>query len=267
MTDDSDSINAAINAAARAGGGTVYLPAGTYMIYQAHTVNPDLGGCIVLKNGVRLAGESQAGTVLYNTHANDATVSASQQSNISVSNLTLDGNSTGQDGTKFYACTNVTVDHVTARNTYIGIALYDCIDSTVSNCYVHNISDTGIALSAAYLYYQLGTRVAAIDCEASACGLAGFRAGGRNLLSGNPLRLNGVTFTRCYSHGNSTGFSVTYASNLTMTDCTAANNPTNIFLGGVQTAHLHNCPPAYILTDTSSQSWARYGPCSGIVQN
>lgn len=102
VTDDTQAIQNAINAAAKAGGGEVYIPGGTYIVSGA---NSD-GGCLTLKSNVTLNGEriglatlkladgsSQDIAGLVHTSATGDTVNAT------LSNLTLDGNKDNTRGT------------------------------------------------------------------------------------------------------------------------------------------------------------------------
>ena len=101
FTDDSHAIQLAINAAAKAGGGEVYLPAGTYSVTGP---NAD-GGCLTLKNGVTLSGAGAGVTTLKladGAGAVDGIVRTSAQHNTvaaKVADLTIDGNQGATHGT------------------------------------------------------------------------------------------------------------------------------------------------------------------------
>ncbi|WP_426152996.1 M10 family metallopeptidase C-terminal domain-containing protein [Pseudomonas sp. DC3000-4b1] len=102
VTDDTRAIQLAINAAAKAGGGEVRIPPGTFIVSGP---NAD-GACVTLKNNVHLVGFGQAETVLKladGSSANiDGIVRASalhNTSNASVENLTVDGNQGHTSGT------------------------------------------------------------------------------------------------------------------------------------------------------------------------
>lgn len=102
VADDTRAIQLAINAAAKAGGGEVRIPPGTFIVSGP---NAD-GACITLKNNVHLVGFGQADTVLKLADGSSANIdgivraSASHNtSNASVENLTVDGNQAQTSGT------------------------------------------------------------------------------------------------------------------------------------------------------------------------
>jgi Ca2+-binding RTX toxin-like protein len=102
VADDTRAIQQAINAAASAGGGEVWVPPGTYLVS-----GPDAdGACLTLKNNVHLAGVGPAETTLKLADGSssdiDGIVRASalhNTRNASVENLTIDGNQSQTSGT------------------------------------------------------------------------------------------------------------------------------------------------------------------------
>jgi Ca2+-binding RTX toxin-like protein len=102
VSDDTQAIQKAIDAAAKAGGGEVYLPHGTYIVSGA---NSD-GGCLTLKSNVMLNGERMGLTTLKlaDGSSDDGlglihTVADANTTNATISNLTLDGNKANTSGT------------------------------------------------------------------------------------------------------------------------------------------------------------------------
>jgi parallel beta-helix repeat protein len=96
-TDDSAAIQAAINAAYAAGGGTVVIPAGTFYI-SGDPSNPSRG-CIEVRSNVTLTGAGAGETVLKLVDHFDARINGivrtpvnENAENIVISNLTIDGN-------------------------------------------------------------------------------------------------------------------------------------------------------------------------------
>ncbi|WJH41131.1 right-handed parallel beta-helix repeat-containing protein [Aliirhizobium terrae] len=97
LTDDSAAIQAAIDAAYEAGGGTVYIPTGTFLV-SGDTNNPS-AGCIEVRSNVTLTGDGAGETVIklvddFNARINGIirTPVDESASNVTISNLTLDGN-------------------------------------------------------------------------------------------------------------------------------------------------------------------------------
>uniref|UniRef100_UPI0032DF7C1B glycosyl hydrolase family 28-related protein n=1 Tax=Azotobacter salinestris TaxID=69964 RepID=UPI0032DF7C1B len=60
-TDDTDAIQAAIDAASKAGGGTVYLPAGEYRVSGGDEASD---GALMIKSNVYMAGAGMGQTVI-----------------------------------------------------------------------------------------------------------------------------------------------------------------------------------------------------------
>jgi len=96
VTDDRLAIQAAIDAAKAAGGGTVYIPTGDYMVSYA----PGAAGAILLKNGVTIEGDGMGLTTIKLINNSGAekvsgiirTARGEVANNLAVKDLTLDGN-------------------------------------------------------------------------------------------------------------------------------------------------------------------------------
>ncbi|MBA1289018.1 hypothetical protein G7027_10195, partial [Pseudomonas japonica] len=102
IADDTQAIQQAIDAAAKAGGGEVYVPRGTYMLSGAN----DDGGCLTLKSHVGVNGERMGLAILKLADGSSEdiaglihTVSDANTLNASIRNLTLDGNKANTGGT------------------------------------------------------------------------------------------------------------------------------------------------------------------------
>ncbi|WP_040262492.1 M10 family metallopeptidase C-terminal domain-containing protein [Pseudomonas massiliensis] len=159
-TDDTRAIQLAINAAAKAGGGEVRIPPGTFIVSGP---NAD-GACLTLKNNVHLVGFGQAETVLKlidGSSANiDGIVRASARyntSNASVENLTVDGNQ---------AHTSATV-HGVVTGSATGAPAH-AIDFAVSAVAMVNCSGNGLLANA------LSVRLSVSDSLAADNGGDGF---------------------------------------------------------------------------------------------
>jgi parallel beta-helix repeat protein len=117
-SNDTLAIQKAIDAAAAAGGGQVYLPEGTYM------VSATTGSCLALKSNVALVGQGMGVSTL--KLANDVPsavtgiLTANGTHDVGASQLTLDGNlqhNTGYlSGWLNGSGTNVRIDSVEAKN-------------------------------------------------------------------------------------------------------------------------------------------------------
>jgi hypothetical protein len=277
VTDDVAAVQKAVNACASAGGGTVYMPAGTYVFHQGHTFYTDAsgnanGGMVELRSGVYITGDGTGSTIIKGTYVYSLFVAANA-TNVGVSQLSAYNTDPGQtDIFKFAVCDGVALSHIIGHDVYAGVNLYGCTDSTVSNMVVYNMVSAGIATTEGNYEQTHGSHISFTDCEAYNCNVA-FSVGGERPSGTYPSRLNDVTLTRCYGHDSHAAFRLTYASNLTLTGCTGAGSPYapfNMFLANVATAHLTNCTPAHLVTSTSDHTdWLTYGgtDCTNIVQN
>jgi parallel beta-helix repeat protein len=96
ITDDTAAIQNAIDAAAAAGGGQVYMPTGTYIVSGG--VEPS-DGCLMLKSNVYLYGDGMGATTVKVADGSDTKITGVIRSaygeethDFGVSNLTIDGN-------------------------------------------------------------------------------------------------------------------------------------------------------------------------------
>jgi len=96
ITDDTAAIQSAIDAAAAAGGGQVYVPTGTYIVSGG--VEPS-DGCLMLKSNVYLYGDGMGATTVKVADGSDTKITGVIRSaygeethDFGVSNLTIDGN-------------------------------------------------------------------------------------------------------------------------------------------------------------------------------
>ncbi|QZP31465.1 putative Ig domain-containing protein [Pseudomonas sp. DR48] len=96
LTDDTAAIQSAIDAAAAAGGGQVYMPTGTYIVSGG--VEPS-DGCLMLKSNVYLYGDGMGTTNVKVADGSDTKITGVIRSaygeethDFGISNLTIDGN-------------------------------------------------------------------------------------------------------------------------------------------------------------------------------
>ncbi|WLG82307.1 glycosyl hydrolase family 28-related protein [Pseudomonas cucumis] len=96
ITDDTAAIQSAIDAAAAAGGGQVYMPTGTYIVSGGEEPSD---GCLMLKSNVYLYGDGMGATTVQVADGSDTKITGVIRSaygeethDFGVSNLTIDGN-------------------------------------------------------------------------------------------------------------------------------------------------------------------------------
>ncbi|WP_225773397.1 glycosyl hydrolase family 28-related protein [Pseudomonas sp. Marseille-Q5115] len=210
VTDDTLAVQAAIDAAAAAGGGRVILPAGTYRI----SPGSDHTG-LLLKDNVALDGAGMGLTVIKLDDSNDLVTGLLRGAgdNLEINRLTLDGNGRGERGVSdcwsTNGTTNLLLDAVEAvGGSGYGIDLRSAQgEVTVRNCVARQNGLDGIAAdtaavvllqdNASYLNlgagYSLGGNVRLEDSEASRNGGDGIRLGEQPLSDQQAIVDGGIT--------------------------------------------------------------------------
>ncbi|MBA1289101.1 M10 family metallopeptidase C-terminal domain-containing protein [Pseudomonas japonica] len=227
VSDDTAAIQAAINAAAKAGGGEVYLPEGTYIVSGP---NSD-GGCLTLKSNVVLNGERLGLTTLKLADDSSAdvaglihTVANANTSNATISNLTLDGNKANTSGTVDGIVTGSATGD-TAHTTGL----------TIAGVEMQNLSGDGLRAQALTTYSQV------FDSLAHDNDGDGFATE----FKVEPVRPDDITFTDNKAYGNGgDGFDMVAGSGnfspFTFSSNDAYDNAGNgILLTGVASQHLY----------------------------
>ena len=93
--DDRTAIQAAIDRVARSGGGTVLLPAGTYIVSRAG----ESAVAISLRSGVVLEGEGKATVVILQAGSGGHVFNVHREQDCGIRNMVIDGNRTEQRST------------------------------------------------------------------------------------------------------------------------------------------------------------------------
>ena len=223
IADDTVAIQLAINAAYNAGGGTVYLPNGTYLVGQRHLLVASVYTCLELKAGVRLVGQSREGaTIKLAASVQACNVAANTGANdCAVSNLTIDGNRTaqtesGQDGNQcglfIYQCTRPVVHNVTIINAQRQ-GYYDSISTwaNVNGVYAYNCGCEGFSCSNSF--YGSYSNIIADTCGGNAATQGAYHSG---------IYVNGGTLECTFSNiaaQNNASFGFSMNSDSASTDC------------------------------------------------
>lgn len=173
-TDDTTAIQTALNSCASAGGGVVYLPLGTYLISSP----------LQMQNRTWLRGAGRgATTIKVDDGANcTAIVSTYLHADMTVSDLTIDGNKDNQSsgnlyGIGFTSCSRTSIRNVRIENPYSGGIDYGSnSDSEIAFCELigcgHDSSwDFAIAPSSSARLRIIGNRI--VDPEGFGIFLAG----------------------------------------------------------------------------------------------
>jgi hypothetical protein len=137
-TNDRAAIQAAIDAAATAGGGVVFLPPGTYSVGASGSTAGGQAYSLILKDKVHLRGAGMFRTTIKAANNSNCdiitTVEAGRKSLMAVTDLTIDGNEANQtDATDFgfgiwaYRIDNLFLDNVrTTAMCKFGFRIEDC---------------------------------------------------------------------------------------------------------------------------------------------
>jgi parallel beta-helix repeat protein len=163
VTDDTVALQAAITACGVAGGGTVFLNRGTYLVSAQITIDAD---------NIVLEGDSDDTTIIKvaNSAGHQNAVYSTGRSNISIRRLQIDANKAGRltaIGTVNVTCglfldssTDLRVSQVTVKNTIggssgsgVGIAIGGTNNTrvTIENCKVRDCGSTGRASDGIYV--------------------------------------------------------------------------------------------------------------------
>jgi len=187
VTNDGTAIAAAITAAKAAGGGIVFLPAGTYLITATLTVDG---------NNITIQGAGRSATII-KTVGNHLILSGLNASGLEVRDLQVLGDAdaakTNQRGIQWTGVTDGLIDNVWAKNTaYDGILLLSgCLNCTVSNCRVTGVGDDGINIGGDPVAATTGNTVT--GCVISGATNVGIHISDRSSFSS----VTGNTITGC----------------------------------------------------------------------
>ena len=202
-TNDTQAIQSAVNAAHAAGGGSVYIPAGTYIVTGQSSAS---SGAIMLYDNITVFGDGMgASTVkLKDGWSNSVTgifrdQSGVQNHDIGMHDLTIDGNranTTGKTDGWFNGVspglpgtdTNITLDHVEVKNCsgYGFDPHEETTNLSITNCVSH-----GNALDGFTLDFQIGAHLS--NDTAYDNGRHGF-----NIVTSS----HDDTLTNCIAYGN-----------------------------------------------------------------
>lgn len=247
-TDDRPSIQAAIDAAAAAGGGTVYVPPGTYLLTRAGASSQ---GCIRVPSSISLIGAGIGNTTLLSGDAGATditgvvrTVSGGTNFGITIENLTINAASADQTGAGSVTCLyiggafdeNVNIRNVLFFDAYSGTSLAGYgvrINSTYPNaksitfeaCEARSCDRDGFSIEGA-------SSVVLSNCTASSNGRHGVRfstgsryctvVGGRfesNVTNGILIEddSSDIDVSRALIHGNESGLRIRPGASVTST--------------------------------------------------
>jgi len=282
---DVPAIKAAMTAASAAGGGTVYLPGGTYRLDTGENYDIHSGNSInlLIPSNVTITGAGISLTTVIGNLTNCSIFGADTKSKITISHMRLTAASgkTGIDGAKFSGSDNITIDDIYAQSLYIGVALYSCANSIIKNSYAEDCSAFGFCSGEADAVDNSGPNwegiytinVLITNCATNGCGV-GFRVRG-NMKSINapyiwrsdhPIRNSGTTFSYCTDTNSSiASWYCTDGANLVIDHCSSdktAQYSYGFYFSSVISSHITASTGYWVQDDYGNG----FGACSGNVR-
>lgn len=213
-TDDTAALQSTIDAADTAGGGTVYIPEGTYK----------LTADLVLKNNVFLKGDGITATVLQQTSTSEHAITTNNVELVGIEGMMIDGpgSGTGQ-GVHMVGDTIIYTFYVTMRNVMVrqfggtGISIDDPVMCDFTNVTSKENGAEGFHIQCSD-YGTIGT-----SCVFNACYA-------HNNTVGNGFRFTNMVYTTlnaCGSDNNTNGYKIEDCEVVVLNGCGAEVNLSN----------------------------------------
>ncbi|MBL3669041.1 hypothetical protein JL475_24220 [Streptomyces sp. M2CJ-2] len=242
VTDDTAAAQAAIGAASTAGGGTLYVPAGRYI----------LNGSLTWASGVSAIGAGARASILQSTNPNLDCITGTDLSDVTLQGLQLSGPGRGfGSGVRFTRFSAPATAGITLRDLLIqsfggdGVFCHQLAGSVLHRVRVRTCSGTGFHLQAPTDTVLGGASTSLVGCTAEGCVTGGFWLDGMayTSLAGcgvqqSPVgyRLDGctaVTLTGCGAEQCTTGLTVYGGTGTTASGFTTQESDgTSVWLTG-----------------------------------
>ena len=237
ITDDTVNIQKTITAAAVLSG-TVFLPAGTYLISNN----------LLLQSNVNIAGDSQETvTILCSQSSQYHVLFATSKTNISISGLTINGNANGSSplggasAVNLVSCSQITVNNVTAHDVFdSGVWGENCNNVLVTNSTFTNCGRSYSAENDGIAFVYLTSNITIADCLVNNGYHKGIALAGLGHSTSN-FMVTGCTVTNCstvaqdgggiYISGSGGGQGPDiYSTNIVVTNNVCSGNYSNIVI-------------------------------------
>jgi len=234
IADDTTKIQAAINAASTAGGGTVMFPGGTYKITAV----------ITLKDGVSLVGTGVKSTKIYQATANTGALYMETTTiplgRLTISDMHIQGTGAGTTGNGIYLKNN-------SANAYHPPFVY----MSFRDLYITDFRDCGF--NAESLIVSVLERVVAETNR------NGFYLNGDSYATNNYSSVNtSVSFISCYANGNTNiGYNIRRSTYLSFTACAADSNGNQYLIVRSNSISFNGCGAEYGISQlpTTGNGW------------
>lgn len=238
VTDDAQSIRDCIDACYEAGGGTVYIPAGTYRLVTGrdlpNTDNAVMKVHVPLRSGVTVAGDGVGRTILIGQAPEDGlSVMGATDDNVAARDLTsmipaADKEDTWKSGLKLVGVKGGRFANIYMENTGTASNAVGC-DDLVYNWCVGNNTKSGFMVDCQEeapdpakigITFNDCVSVNSSDGDGAAHGFSAYI-----WESTDAWRVSRVTYNRCVARDNDNcGFYTKWSYRVTYNDCTSERN-------------------------------------------
>ncbi|WP_073946532.1 glycosyl hydrolase family 28-related protein [Streptomyces kebangsaanensis] len=218
-TDDTAAVQAAVDAASAAGGRTLYIPAGRYI----------LNGPITWASGVNAIGAGARATVLQSTNQNNDCITGTDISDVTLQGLQLSGPGRGfGSGVRFTRLSAPAITGITLRDLLIqsfggdGVFCHQLAGSILHRVRVRTCGGTGFHLQAPQDTILGGASTSLIGCTAEGCVTGGFW-------------LDGMAYTAlaaCAVQQSPAGYRLDGCTGVSLTGCGAEQCTTGLTVYG-----------------------------------
>ncbi|MEU4169431.1 glycosyl hydrolase family 28-related protein [Streptomyces sp. NPDC026665] len=219
ITNDAPAIQSAITAASAAGGGTLYVPAGRYLLNAA----------LNWASNVNAIGAGDRVSILQSTNQNLDCITGTDISGVTLQALQLSGPGrgfgTGVRLTRFAAPATL---NVSLRDVLIqsfggdGVFWHESASSVLERVRVRNCGGIGFHQQAPQDTILGGASTSLIDCSAEGCVVAGYWLDGMSYTS----------LTGCAAQGSPSGYRLDSCTGVVLTACGAEQCTTGLTVYG-----------------------------------
>ncbi|MEU2797421.1 glycosyl hydrolase family 28-related protein [Streptomyces sp. NPDC007117] len=226
VTDDAPAIQAAIDAASEAGGGTLYVPAGRYILNAALT----------WASNVNAIGAGDRVSILQATNQNLDLITGTDIANVTLQGLQLSGPGRGYgSAVRFTRFSAPSTPNITLRDVLIqsmggdGVFCHQLAASVLHRVRVRSCGGIGFHLQAPQNTVLGGASTSLVGCSAEGCVVAGYW-------------LENMAYTSlsaCAAQGSPTGYRLDTCTGVSLTACGAEQCTTGLTVYGGKGANAH----------------------------
>ncbi|XUZ24753.1 glycosyl hydrolase family 28-related protein [Streptomyces sp. RMIT01] len=226
VTDDAPAIQAAIDAASTAGGGTLYVPAGRYILNAALT----------WASNVNAIGAGDRVSILQATNQNLDLITGTDIANVTLQGLQLSGPGRGYgSAVRFTRFSAPSTAGITLRDVLIqsmggdGVFCHQLASSVLHRVRARSCGGIGFHLQAPQDTVLGGASTSLVGCSAEGNVVAGYWLDGMSYSS----------LSACAAQGSPTGYRLDTCTGVTLTACGAEKCTTGLTVYGGKGVNAH----------------------------